>query len=79
MTRDKAYLIGTNDYSFNKGIPAEIIGVEMITPDKGTARLCYHIVFGNLTEDWIPIEDTKNYTIISLTSILEVYTGKTLK
>lgn len=66
MIRDEAYLVGIHRYSFKCGKPAKIIGVEFVTPEKGDPRLCYHIVWADKTEDWIPI----NYKIISFEQIL---------
>lgn len=70
MTRDKAYLVGVHRYSFKSGKPAEIIGVEMVTPENGESRLCYHIMWSDKTEDWIAVGDSTNYKIISFEDIL---------
>ena len=71
MLIDKAYYVGTNPYSFRVGIPAEIIGVQIITPDNQTRpRPCYHVRWSDSTEDWVCIADDKNYKIISFTDIL---------
>jgi len=70
MTRDKAYLVGVHRYSFKSGKPAEIIGVEMVTPENGKPRLCYHIMWSDKVEDWIAVEDSANYKIISFEDIL---------
>jgi len=43
MTRDKAYFVGIHRYSNKSGKPAEIIGVEWVTPVGLEPRLCYHI------------------------------------
>jgi len=72
MTRDKAYLIGTHKYSSKSGIPAEIIGVEFIKPEGDlNVRLCYHIQWADMVEDWIPISDNSNYKIVSFDDILQ--------
>jgi hypothetical protein len=70
MTRDKAYFVGINRYSNRSGKPAEIIGVEIVTPYGLEPRLCYHIQCSDMTEDWVPVHDTSNYKIISFTDIL---------
>lgn len=70
MTRDKAYLVGVHRYSFKSGKAAEIVGVEIVTPENGKPRLCYHIMWSDKTEDWIPVEDSSNYKIISFEDIL---------
>ena len=71
MTRDKAYFVGIHRYSNKSGKPAEIIGVEMVTPQGLEPRLCYHIEWSDKTEDWVPVHDTSNYKVISFTDILE--------
>lgn len=70
MTRDKAYLVGIHRYSFRSGEPAEIIGVEIITPDdKLEPRLCYHVMWRDKVEDFIAV-DGGHFKIISFTDIL---------
>jgi len=71
MIVGKAYYVGIHRYSFKTGKPAEIIGVGIVTPDKGRSRLCYHIIWADdQSEDWVPIDDTANYKIISFDDIL---------
>jgi hypothetical protein len=70
MTRDKAYLVGVHRYSFRSGKPAEIIGVEMVTPENEKPRLCYHIMWSDKVEDWIAVEDSVNYKIVTFEDIL---------
>lgn len=84
MIRDKAYIIGTNIHSFRVGQPAEIVGVEMITPDftnfpdaKMVPRLCYNAVWADSVEDWIAVSDVENYKIVPFAEILEAYKQKT--
>lgn len=70
MIRDKAYLVGIHRYSFKSGKPAEIIGVEIVTGVSAKPRLCYHVMWSDKTEDWIAVEDSANYKIISFEDIL---------
>lgn len=70
MIRDEAYLVGIHRYSYKSGKPARIIGVDIITPEKGKPRPCYHIEWADKTEDWMPIEDNVNYKIIGFEDIL---------
>jgi hypothetical protein len=70
IKRDKVYFIGIHRYSHKSGIPAEIIGVEMITPQDLEPRLCYHIEWSDKTEDWVQIDDVTNYKIITFSDIL---------
>lgn len=57
--------------SYKSGIPAEIIGVGMITPDIiAKPRLCYKIQWHDGVEDWVPASDSDNYKIISFQDIL---------
>lgn len=70
MKRVKAYLVGIDINSYRPGDPAEIIGVELVTPEKGSSRVCYHILWDDKTEDWVPIEDIRSYKIIGFQDIL---------
>ena len=70
MVRDKAYYVGTHPHQLKRGKPAEIVGVEVITPKGDKPRLCYHIMWNDKTEDWVPVSDTDNYKIISFDDIL---------
>jgi hypothetical protein len=71
MKRDDAYFVGMHRYLFKSGVPAKIIGVEMITPKGLPQRLCYHIRWTDAAEDWVPVEDhNKTYKIISFEDIL---------
>lgn len=70
MTQVKAYLVGIHRYSFRSGTPAEIVGVEIVIPDKGKPRVCYHVLYDDKTEDWVSVEDNTNYKIISFEDIL---------
>jgi len=71
MIRDKAYFVGIHRYSNKSGKPAEIIGVEWVTPMGLEPRLCYHIQWADKTEDWLPIHDCNTYKVISFSDILE--------
>ena len=71
MTRDKAYFVGVHKYLYKSGIPAEIIGVVWVTPIGLEPRLCYHIQWSASTEDWIPVQDSQTYKIISFSDILK--------
>lgn len=69
MKREKIYLIDNSGNGFRCGVPAEIIGVEMITPEGLKPRLCYHLRWSDSVEDFKPIkEDT--YTIITFTDLI---------
>jgi len=71
MEIDKAYFVGTHPYHNKSGVPAEIIGVNIVTPDDGLEpRLCYHIRWHDLTEDWVAVSDKNTYKIISFKDIL---------
>lgn len=70
MITDKAYLVGINRYSFRAGIPAEIMGVDFVTPDNRVRRLCFHVRWRDRYEDWVPIEDNSNYEVISFTDLV---------
>ena len=70
MTLDEAYLVGVHRYSFKSGKPAKIVGFDFVTPENGKPRLCYHIMWADKTEDWVAIEDSNNYKIISFEQVL---------
>ena len=72
MNIDKAYFLGIHPYHNKSGVPAEIIGVNIVKPDDNLPpRLCYHIRWHDLTEDYVPVNsDTKSYEIISFEDIL---------
>lgn len=70
MIRETAFIINTHPDSFRPGIPATIIGVDLVTPkDLGTTRLAYHIRYLDGTEDWIAIHDNANYKIVSFNEL----------
>lgn len=51
---NKTYLVGIHRYSYRSGIPAEIVGVEVVKPDANLEpRLCYRIRWSDLYEDWV--------------------------
>lgn len=60
-------------YSYKKGLPGEIVGVEWVVPvlppGMDTIRLCYHVRWSDGSEDWTPIEDKNSYEIISFDDI----------
>lgn len=65
MRVEKVYLTGTHPNAFRAGEPAEVMGVKMCTPfnDRGLIsmplepRICYHIIFSDGAEDFIPKSD----------------------
>lgn len=63
--KQKAFLVGTHMYSFRAGKPAEIIGVQFLTPTNEDPRACYHLRFEDGEEDFTPISDARNFKIIS--------------
>lgn len=69
---EKAYLVGIHRYSFRCGKPAEIIGIKIVIPCEGdTPRECYHVVFEDGVEDYIPITLDGHYVIISFNDIVD--------
>lgn len=61
----KAYYVGTHQYSFRTGEPAEILGVVWVTPEEKDRppRACFHVRYEDGTEDLSLVSDTVNYTI----------------
>ena len=69
MKREKVYLIDLSGAGFRCGKPAEIIGVEMITPEGLSPRLCYHLRWSDNVEDWKPVNENE-YKIVTFTEML---------
>lgn len=61
----KAFLVGTNRFSFRAGEPAEILGVEFFTPKGLNPRPCYRIRFRDGEEDFSPLSECRRFEIIS--------------
>ncbi len=61
----KAFIVGIHRYSFQAGKPAEIIGVEFVTPENLSPRPCYKLRFEDGYEDFLPISEAHNFEIIS--------------
>lgn len=70
MKREKVYLIDHNTHGFRLFQPAEIIGVEMVTPKGLEPRLCYHLQWSDSKEDWKPINEG-NYKILTFTDLID--------
>jgi hypothetical protein len=71
MKLDKAYLVGTNKSSFRAGIPAEIIGVDMVSIEvHPTPRPNFHIRYSDGMEDHVPFIDSNNFEVITFTDII---------
>ena len=69
MKREKVYLVDLSGSGFRCGRPAEIIGVEMCTPDGLEPRLCYHLRWEDSKEDWKPVGEPL-YEIRTFSQIL---------
>jgi hypothetical protein len=61
----KAFLVGTHRYLFQAGKPAEILGVQFVTPKGLKARACYHVRFEDGREDFVPLAEAHHFEIIS--------------
>lgn len=55
MKREKVYLIDLSSHGYRCGKPAEVIGIEMCAPNGSEPRLCYHLRWEDLKEDWKPV------------------------
>jgi len=69
MKREKVYLIDLSWAGFRCGKPAEIIGIEMVTPNGLEPRLCYHLRWSDSAEDWKPVNE-EQYKILTFTELL---------
>ncbi len=65
MMIEKVFYVGTHEYSYHSGSPAEVIGIKMITPEGLDPRPCFHLRYSNGDEDFSPISETQNYRLIS--------------
>lgn len=70
MEREIVYLIDNSGNGFRCGIPAQIIGVEMITPKGLSPRLCYHLKWSDGVEDFKPMNEN-GYKILTFTELLK--------
>ena len=70
MIYTNAYLVGTHEHSFRRGVPGHIIGVKIVSPDNLDKRLCFHIRFADDAEDYVAVDDSINYEIISFDDII---------
>lgn len=70
MKREKAYLLITHPSLFGFGRVAEIIGVDLVTPDGLEERPCYHIIFSDFVEDWLPINQ-EGHKVIKLSEAIK--------
>lgn len=60
-----AYLVGTNKYSFRRGEKAKILTVVLYSHGNIINRPCYKIQYKDKAFDYVVIEDTDNYIIVS--------------
>lgn len=65
MKTEKAYFVGTHPNSFSTGEPAEIVGVVFVTSDNLEKRPYFRLRFKDGKEDFSPIDERKNYMLIS--------------
>ena len=65
MENQRAFLVSTHRDHFQAGQPAEILGVRFITPDGLTPRTCYHLLFPDGREDFMPLSEAHHFEIIS--------------
>jgi len=70
MKREKVYLIDLSGSGFRCGIPAEILGIHMCTPNGLSPRLCYHLRWDDFKEDWKPVGED-SYKIVTSQEILK--------
>ena len=61
----KRFLVGIHRLSFRPGTPAEIMGVETVTPKGWPARECYRVRFEDGIEDLVPCADFWAFVIVS--------------
>jgi hypothetical protein len=61
----KAFLVGTHRMAYRAGQPAEILGVQFVTPMPHEPRPCYHVRFEDGKEDFIPLSETHHFEVIS--------------
>lgn len=72
MNFKKAVLIPTHVYSYHSGEVAQILEVVIVKPSEHyRERPCYLVEYPDGSKDFIAIEDTKNYKIVSKDSLEE--------
>ena len=69
MYKETVYLIDLSNDGFRCFEPAEIMGVNMVTPDGLEPRLCYHLKWSDGVEDWKPLYE-KQYKIVTFNDLL---------
>ena len=75
MKKEKMYLVGTHWHSFKRGVPGEIKGIFMCTPEGGIdfkyePRPCYHVEWSDGKEDYIAVDAKEEYVIVSFKDVL---------
>ena len=66
------YIVGTHHYSYRNGEPALILGVTI--QNEKNPRPCYHVKYADGKQDFIAIEDSKNYKILMPNEVRAGYT-----
>lgn len=67
MKTEAAYLVTIHHMMFRPGMPARILGVMNVAPGYPALgdRLCYHVLFADGREDYVPLMDSAKFEIIS--------------
>jgi len=62
-----AYLVHIHRYGFRAGTPGEIVGVKIVSPDvcNRNPHPAYVVRFPDGIEDFVAVEDSENFRIIS--------------
>lgn len=61
---EDAYYVGTSIHSYRSLEPARIVAVKTIYV-KDRCSVCFHIVFADGKDDWVPVGDYGSYKILT--------------
>jgi hypothetical protein len=69
MQTEQVFLVSIHRYGFRAGTPATIVGVEEVTPPGSPPRFCYKVRFEDGKEDFVPMNETEHYKIVSVADV----------
>lgn len=62
IPRNSMFYVGEHQYTFRYGQRAEVIGIVLIESNIEVAkRPCFHLLWPDGVEDYVPISDAKSY------------------
>ena len=61
---EDAYYVGTSIHSYRSLEPARIVAVKTLYVEN-RCSVCFHIVFADGKDDWVPLSDKENYRVLT--------------